>query len=102
MTSRLMLFFDSDLAYSFRRSPVTVISGSVALLLCVAAIGAPWLAPHDPGDLASLSLADSFKPPIGMAATRHRVPAPSVQPNNSGPKPIENMSILTPQRRATQ
>ena len=59
--------FDSDFAYSFRKSPVAVGSAIVALILAGAAIFAPWLAPHDPMDVASLSLLDSFKPPIGMA-----------------------------------
>jgi peptide/nickel transport system permease protein len=59
--------WDSDLAYSFRTSPVAVLSAAVALTLIVAAVLAPWLAPHDPMDVASLSLLDSFKPPIGVA-----------------------------------
>jgi peptide/nickel transport system permease protein len=59
--------WDSDLAYSFRTSPVALGSAFVALILTVGAAFAPWLAPHDPMDVASLSLLDSFKPPIGMA-----------------------------------
>ena len=59
-------FRDSDLAYSFRSSPVASGSACIALILIVAAVFAPWLAPHDPMDVASLSLLDSFKPPIGM------------------------------------
>ena len=59
-------FWDSDLAYSFRTSPVAVVSALVALILVIAAAFAPWLAPHDPMDVASLSLLDSFKPPVGM------------------------------------
>src|SRR5208282_3511389 len=55
-----------DLAYSFRTSPVAPGSTCIALILIVAAVFAPWLAPHDPIDVASLSLLDSFKPPIGM------------------------------------
>jgi peptide/nickel transport system permease protein len=45
---------------------VAVASAFVALVLVVAAALAPWLAPHDPMDVASLSLLDSFKPPVGM------------------------------------
>jgi peptide/nickel transport system permease protein len=59
--------FDSDFAYSFRKSPVAVASAIVALILMVGAAFAPWLAPHDPTDVASLSLLDSFKPTVGMA-----------------------------------
>ncbi|MCO6416439.1 ABC transporter permease [Siccirubricoccus sp. KC 17139] len=58
---------DSDLFYSFRRSPVTVVSALVALVCLVGAGLAPWLAPHDPFDLASLNLIDAFKPPAWMA-----------------------------------
>ncbi len=58
--------WNSDFAYSFRRSPVAVVSAAVALILVVAAAFAPWIAPHDPMDVASLSLLDSFKPPIGL------------------------------------
>jgi peptide/nickel transport system permease protein len=64
MLSRL---WDSDLAYSFRTAPLAVASAAVALILLVAGLFAPWLAPHNPMDVASLSLLDSFKPPLGMA-----------------------------------
>ncbi len=54
---------DSDLAWSFRHSPVAVVSALLALLCVGAAILAPLLAPHDPFDLSSLDLMDSLKPP---------------------------------------
>ena len=38
----------------------------VALVLIIASAGAPWLAPHNPMDLASLSLLDSMKPPVPL------------------------------------
>ena len=59
--------WNSDLAYNFRTSPVALASAALALILIVAAAFAPWIAPHDPTDVASLSLMDSFKPPLGMA-----------------------------------
>jgi peptide/nickel transport system permease protein len=59
--------WDSDLAYSFRTSPMAVVSAVIVLILVTAAMFAPLLAPHDPMDAASLSLMDSFKPPIGTA-----------------------------------
>ena len=59
-------FWDSDLFYNFRQSPTAMASACVALILATAALCAPWLAPHDPMDVASLSLLDSFKPPIFM------------------------------------
>jgi peptide/nickel transport system permease protein len=63
---RLARALDSDMLYSFRRSPVAMLSAIVLLVLFLAALLAPWIAPHDPMDLASLSLLDSFKPPVPM------------------------------------
>jgi peptide/nickel transport system permease protein len=56
-------FFNSDFVYGFRHAPVAIVAAFVALLLILAGVFAPWIAPHDPTDLASLSLLDSFKPP---------------------------------------
>src|SRR5918998_6288143 len=56
-------FFDSDLWYSFSRSPVAVLSAIVALLCVGGAVLAPWVAPQDPFYLATLNLSDAFKPP---------------------------------------
>ncbi|HEV7268036.1 MAG TPA: ABC transporter permease [Falsiroseomonas sp.] len=56
-------FFDSDIWWSFTRNPVTVISAIVAAICIGAAVFAPWLAPHNPFDLASLQLMDARKPP---------------------------------------
>jgi peptide/nickel transport system permease protein len=58
--------WNSDLAYSFRTSPTAVLSAAIAIILMTGAVFAPWLAPHDPTDVASLSLLDSFKPPLGL------------------------------------
>jgi peptide/nickel transport system permease protein len=59
--------FDSDVGYSFRRSPLAVGAALVALLVVVLAVLAPWIVPHNPFDLAKLSLLDSFRPPAWMA-----------------------------------
>jgi peptide/nickel transport system permease protein len=56
-------FLDGDVFYSFRRSPVTIVASVVTFLLCIAALLAPWLAPHDTYDVASLNLMDAFRPP---------------------------------------
>ncbi len=55
---------DSDIAYGFRRSPVAILSAAIAVACFFGAALAPWIAPHDPFDLAGLNLMDSFKPPI--------------------------------------
>ena len=58
--------WNSDLAYSFRRSKVTVVAGVITLVYLLAALFAPWVAPHDPYDLASVSILDSFLPPAWL------------------------------------
>lgn len=63
LTERLHAAWDSDLAWSFRHSRVTVVASFVLLLMALATIFAPWIAPHDPFDLASLDLFDSELPP---------------------------------------
>jgi peptide/nickel transport system permease protein len=63
MTDALRRFFDSDVWWSFTRSPITMVSAVVALVCILGALFAPWLAPHNPFDLASLNLLDAFKPP---------------------------------------
>jgi peptide/nickel transport system permease protein len=54
---------DSDLFWSFRRSPVTVTAAAVTFVLIASALLAPLIAPHNPYDLASLSLLDARNPP---------------------------------------
>ena len=54
---------DSDLFWSFRRSPVTVAAAAVAAVLVLGALLAPLVAPHNPYDLASLNLLDARNPP---------------------------------------
>ena len=63
MSATLRRFFDSDLWWSFTRSPITMLSAVVALICILGALFAPWVAPHNPFDLASLNLLDAFKPP---------------------------------------
>ncbi len=63
LRAALLRLWEHDLAYSFRRSPVTV-AAALATLACFAgAVLAPWIAPHNPFDLASLNLLDALKPP---------------------------------------
>jgi peptide/nickel transport system permease protein len=63
MAASIARFFDSDIWWSFRRSPVTVVSAIVAAVCILGAALAPFIAPHNPFDLASLNLIDAFKPP---------------------------------------
>jgi len=60
-------FFDGDVWHSFRTSPVAIAAALVALLCVVCALGADWIAPHNPMDLATLELADARLPPAWLA-----------------------------------
>lgn len=61
--SWLQRAWDHDLAWSFRHSPVAL-AAAVLTALCVGgALFAPWLAPHDPFNSATLNLSDGFTPP---------------------------------------
>jgi peptide/nickel transport system permease protein len=55
--------WDHDLAWSFRRSPVTVVAALLTLACVGGALLAPWIAPQDPFDLAALDLNEAFLPP---------------------------------------
>jgi peptide/nickel transport system permease protein len=63
-TSRRRRIWDSDIAWSFRHSPVTIVAALVVLVLFLGALFAPWLAPHNPFNPATLNLMDGFTPPM--------------------------------------
>jgi peptide/nickel transport system permease protein len=66
--SRLARAWDSDIAYSFRHSPVAIAAAIVAVLLLSGALLAPWLAPQNAFDAASLDLMDGFTRPGEVSA----------------------------------
>jgi peptide/nickel transport system permease protein len=55
-----------DLAFSFRRSPVTVVAALLTILCVGAAVFAPWVAPTNPFDAAALDLNKAFAPPAWL------------------------------------
>ena len=55
--------WEHDLAWSFRHSPVTIAAALLTLLCFSGALFAPWVAPHNPFDSATLNLSDGFTPP---------------------------------------
>jgi peptide/nickel transport system permease protein len=61
--SRVNAFLDSDIFYNFRKSRVTVVATIVTLAMLLSAALAPWIAPHNPFDVATLSLLNSELPP---------------------------------------
>ena len=62
--SRLRAMLDSDIVYSFLRSNVTIAAAAVTLIIVIAALLAPVLAPQDPYDLRQLSIINSHIPPV--------------------------------------
>ncbi len=59
-------WWDSDVAYSFRQSPAAMLAALLALLFVIAALFAPWVAPHNPFDLATLELSNARLPPAWL------------------------------------
>jgi len=61
--SRWKAAWDSDIAYSFRRSPVAMIAAFVTVFMVLAAVCAPILATTNPFDPSSLNLMNGFSQP---------------------------------------
>jgi len=57
-------FRESDFFYNFKRSPVAIVSFVVVAVLVLSAVFAPWIAPTNPFDPASLNLMNGFTPPM--------------------------------------
>jgi peptide/nickel transport system permease protein len=62
-----MRWWDSDIGYSFRTSPAAIVAALIALVCGLSALFAPWVAPHNPFDLASLELSNARLPPVWYA-----------------------------------
>jgi peptide/nickel transport system permease protein len=67
MAAALARFFDGDVWYSFRTSPVAVGAAAVAFVCIFCALFAELVAPHNPFDLATLELSDARLPPAWEA-----------------------------------
>jgi peptide/nickel transport system permease protein len=67
-------WWDSDVMWSFRHSPLAIVSAIVAFICLFCAMFAGWVAPHNPFDLASLELADSRLPPAWLPEGRAKYP----------------------------
>ncbi|RMX11522.1 ABC transporter permease [Allofranklinella schreckenbergeri] len=66
MIQTLARWWDSDLGYSFRHSPVAMLAALIAAVCLFCAIFASWVAPHNPLDLSTLELSDSRLPPVWL------------------------------------
>ena len=62
--ARLAKVWDSDLAYSFRSSPIAIIAACMTAVLLVLALMAPWIAPQDAFDVGAVRLEDGFLRPL--------------------------------------
>ena len=59
-----MISFKSDFLRALRNSPLTIVAAAVVILLILAALFAPLIAPYTPFDPASLELFDGRTPPM--------------------------------------
>jgi peptide/nickel transport system permease protein len=60
---RLAGWYHSDVGHSFRSSPVAMGAAVLAVVCVFCAAFAPWVAPHNPFDLATLELSNARLPP---------------------------------------
>ncbi len=70
----LQRWWDSDVGYSFRTSPVAVGAAVVAFVCVFCAAFAGWVAPHNPFDLATLELSDARLPPVWIESGTWKYP----------------------------
>ena len=63
MPGWLARWLDSDVWHSFRSSPMAMLAAAIALLCIFCSVFAPWVAPHNPFDLATLELSNARLPP---------------------------------------
>ena len=72
MKKTLARWYDSDVGYSFRHSPVAMAAALIAFVCIFCATFAGWIAPHNPYDLATLRSEDAFLPPAWTEAGTSR------------------------------
>ena len=62
-------FFLHDIVWSYLHSPLTIVASLMALTLILMAVFAPWLAPYDPFNPATLNLMDGMTAPNSESYT---------------------------------
>jgi len=65
-------FFDSDLWWSYKSSPLVVIASIITVVFIFSSVFATYVAPYNPFDLAQFDLLDSLKPPAWMGEGESR------------------------------
>jgi len=58
---------DSDVGHSFLNTPTAIVAALIAFVCIFCAVFAPWVAPHNPFDLATLELSNARLPPAWQA-----------------------------------
>src|SRR5688572_18371382 len=66
MKQVLSRWFDSDVGYSFRSSPMAMVAAGLAFICAFCAAFAGLVAPHNPFDLTTLVLSDARLPPAWL------------------------------------
>ncbi len=61
--SALKRAYDSDVAFSFRKSPIIVGAAIVVLIFVLVSLLAPLISPINPLDLTQINISDGLKPP---------------------------------------
>ncbi len=59
----LARFLDGDVWHSFKNSPTAMVAAAIAAVCVFCSLFAPWVAPYNPFDLATLNLSDARLPP---------------------------------------
>src|SRR5690606_28520246 len=67
MKQALLRWYDSDVGYSFRTSPMAIMAAAIAFVCVFCATFAGFVAPHNPFDLTTLVLNDARLPPAWIA-----------------------------------
>jgi len=57
---------DSDIFYSFTRSPTVMVAAIVTIIFITSSMMAPWIAPHQVFDVKTIDLMDAFTPPAWL------------------------------------
>jgi peptide/nickel transport system permease protein len=60
----LTRILQSDAFYSFSRQPLVVAAAFITTTFMLGALFAPWIAPHNPFDLSTVTLLDAKTPPV--------------------------------------
>lgn len=66
MQHTIKRWLDSDISYSLRNSPTTLVAAFIALVCVFCSLFAGWVAPTNPFDLATLELKDARLPPAWL------------------------------------